>query len=158
MPTLTLPPILVLVKSELGLTLTSSEITYDTDITYMINKWELFLQLNFGLTDDQLLDENNWPPLARILISKLVVYDMILRSSKSRTFLGTGNLKHIKTGPSEAEWYDIALNVIKGGANGLTEYQQEICMLARRVGVHLYFCPDWKRSHLFIVGKKDKPC
>lgn len=41
------------------------------------NKWMLYLQAAFEITDIDLFKEEVWPPLARVLISKLIILDMI---------------------------------------------------------------------------------
>jgi PKD repeat protein len=41
------------------------------------NRWMLFLQAAFEVSDTDLFNESKWPPLARVLISKLIILDMI---------------------------------------------------------------------------------
>lgn len=41
------------------------------------NKWMIYLQAAFDISDTDLFKEEVWPPLARVLIAKLIVLDMI---------------------------------------------------------------------------------
>lgn len=41
------------------------------------NKWMLYLQSAFKITDADVFNEIKWPPLARVLIAKLIILDMI---------------------------------------------------------------------------------
>lgn len=50
----------------------------------LIQKWQLFLQPFIkpnGVLDADIFNEAKWPPIANVLISKLVAYDFILKAS-----------------------------------------------------------------------------
>lgn len=56
------------------------------NIQNIIQKWQLYLQplVNpSGIPDLYIFTEIKWPPLVNILISKLVIYDLILTSAKA---------------------------------------------------------------------------
>lgn len=240
----------------------------------LVRKWQLYLQASQKISDLDVFDETKWPPMANVLIAKLIVYDLILiaqrslmtstssRGGSSGSFvllsdysitlpivdpitiqsliindlvvlgpvtsfttleqikdwlntlnMGTwvtsgpdilsfgnknsfskltynvtgdaqavevlftqsnqristaaannttsgasgirGAVKSIETGPSKAEWFDMSnfwANIMKNGV--LDNSIQEICMFAMQIGVQLYFCPQRKRTKVFIVGHK----
>lgn len=134
-----------------------------------IKKWQLYLQptLDPKILDADVFDESKWPPLANILISKLVIYDLILRAaSLSITAANVQNntggaggtvkgaVKKIETGPSNAEWYDgndFWMNVM--GDGGIFQMLiNEICMYASRLRISLPMCPKGRTTHIFGVS------
>lgn len=46
-------------------------------------KWQLYLQNAANIDNDDVFDETKWPPLFNVLISKLIVYDLILKAATS---------------------------------------------------------------------------
>lgn len=48
-----------------------------------IRTWQLYLQPFMGIADIDVFNEINWPPLANVLISKLITYDIIMTAAKS---------------------------------------------------------------------------
>lgn len=48
-----------------------------------IMKWQLYLQPLLEISDADVFNEVKWPPLANVLISKLIIYEIILSASKS---------------------------------------------------------------------------
>lgn len=53
--------------------------------TNSIQKWMLYLQhmVSPKISDADVYNEAKWPPLVRVLISKLIIYDIILAAAKS---------------------------------------------------------------------------
>lgn len=45
-------------------------------------KWELYFQSAANVDDDDVFDETKWSPLYNVLISKLLVYDLILKAAE----------------------------------------------------------------------------
>lgn len=85
---------------------------------------------------------------------------VVTQSSQSASGGGTGSVlgpvKTIKTGPSEAAWFDPSIfwsNLFKTGGV-IDDLKQDICMYSRRVHVTLPFCPKYKQTVLPIVGKR----
>lgn len=57
-----------------------------------IKKWQLYLQPSFDISDADVFDETKWPPLANVLVSKLIIYDLIiLAAQNSMTSLSVNN-------------------------------------------------------------------
>lgn len=48
-----------------------------------VNSWQLYLQPQLSIPNEDVFNEAKWPSLANVLISKLVVYDIILDAAKS---------------------------------------------------------------------------
>lgn len=48
-----------------------------------IKTWQLYLQPFMGIDDADVFNEVKWPPLANVLISKLIIYDNIMTAAKS---------------------------------------------------------------------------
>ena len=46
-----------------------------------VQKWQLFFQPSFNILDSDVFDETKWPSLVNVLISKLVIYDLILNAA-----------------------------------------------------------------------------
>lgn len=65
--------------------------------TYLLRKWQLFLQnsLTPEISNEDVFVETKWPALANQLISKLIVYDLIVKASVS--FPASLNLSGNKT-------------------------------------------------------------
>lgn len=61
-------------------------IDYSSDqVDVFIKKWQLYLQplvVEKTITDIRVFDQPFWPPLVNMLISKLVIYEIILAASK----------------------------------------------------------------------------
>lgn len=61
-----------------------SGISYDSiGFTQGIRKWQLYLQEAANILDEDVFNEAKWPPLYNVLISKLIVYDLIIKASTS---------------------------------------------------------------------------
>lgn len=48
-----------------------------------IKKWQLYLQPKLEIDDSDVFNESLWPPVANVLISKLIVYEIMLSAAKS---------------------------------------------------------------------------
>lgn len=131
--------------------------------TQQIMYWKLYLQPQFNILDEDVEFDTSWPILARFLIAKLVVHSYIVAlikgalagsfgssTSEGETTTELGQLKKMKTGPSEAEWYNggtVLSDITKVGANGASTFDQlssDICALALRLSVMLPMCGAWK--------------
>lgn len=68
-------------------------LTYYSEV---IKKWQLFLQKSQLIADADVFNEIKWPPLANVLIAKLVVYDLILMITRNlitqMSIIGLNNL------------------------------------------------------------------
>lgn len=173
----TAPGLNVTIKGMVGYELPVG-ITWDeTGFQQTRMKWQIWLQEAAGIDDDDIFDETKWPQLYNVLISKLIVYDLILRaanvamnnmiglsSTASSTTLtpGTvkGPLKSLKTGPSEAQWYDSSTlwaSIFRSAAQGggtFSTLLSDICLYARRVQVQMPFCgPAPKRVRPFVIAR-----
>lgn len=142
-----------------------------------IKKWQYYLnpQLSTPLTTDTAIeDEDNWPYLWRVLIAELAVYDIIL--AEATKWMASGNLmfdpnngtantsvKTIKTGPSEAEWWDNQKNqalffkTMFTEKGALMQYKSAICDLAKRLKAFIPFCGQEKRVIPFIKAMPQVP-
>jgi len=126
-----------------------------TDKQILIDKWQLYLCI---LVDPNIaeVDYNNefaWPALVNELITELVAYDLIIQGanqfilglSQSGTSGGSGQLKKVVTGPTEAEWFGSgdagqAWNDIVKPGGALTQLINQICMLSHRLRIMLPIC------------------
>lgn len=132
----------------------------EEDKEIRLEYWRKFLQYSISppIEDNELNIEESWPPLVNVLIAKLVIYDLVLQAARdamlgsfgaggeSGESGGSGGLKSLKTGPSEAEWYDSSKSlesIFKVGAGGKTifdTFTEGICMLANQLGIKLSIC------------------
>lgn len=46
-----------------------------------IHKWMLYLQEGQQIPDADVFDESKWPPLVRVLIAKLIIYDLVINAA-----------------------------------------------------------------------------
>jgi PKD repeat protein len=122
---------------------------------YLISKWRLYLHDAFKVAIEYISDETKYTQLQNILIAKLVAYDRIIQLAKdfaassmgpSSTTGGQsegGNIKTIKTGPTEAEWYsasDTLKNFFASGPNGnsaMDDLMADICAIANHKDIRV---------------------
>lgn len=160
-------------------------------ITY-IQRYQLILKdaPDPEISLDLVFNEASWPSVYNILIAELVALEAIrqmasifaasgsisqlISSSSTSTEETEPELKRVKTGPAEAEWYSKFENAssiteqyanyydtIFGKGEGLmAELQKSVCLLASSIGVYLpTICGDIKGPYitLDIVTPKDLP-
>lgn len=130
-------------------------IDFDEDfkqVPDLILKWQLFLQplVNIEIEVNYINNELYWPPLVNYLIAYLITYDLILEVAQ-RYLISLGGssaeeggleVKSIRTGPTEAEWFqgsETWSEVFKD--SGLFDRLQEnICNLSHRLRITLEIC------------------
>lgn len=72
-------PIIELVLAELP-----SGISINTNnFNQILRKWQLFYQPAFSIADADVFDETKYPPLANVLIAKLIIYDFIMKGAQN---------------------------------------------------------------------------
>lgn len=125
---------------------------------------QLFLQPYLNIADADIFNEAAWSPLANVLVAELVVYKYITdkvnelvlamaqsgsNSSGQTTTQGSGALKRLQTGPSEAEWFDSATvstdfitASFKSGSTFDKTALTVICSLAQRLSIPHPYCPQ----------------
>jgi hypothetical protein len=124
-----------------------------------LTKWKLFIAplLDPEIPIDLIFDDSSWPLLAAELLVSLVIYEVLdisikayLLSAVGSTTSSTGStgiVKKVVTGPTEAEFFspkETMSEVIKpGGLFYITK--DTVCMLASRLNITLYICPDLNR-------------
>lgn len=69
--------ILEMVQYDLPVGLAFDSIGFDQNV----RKWQLYLQTAATIDDDDVFNENAWPSLWNVLISKLVVYDLVVKAA-----------------------------------------------------------------------------
>jgi PKD repeat protein len=157
-------PLETLLKTFLppNLDITSAE----SQIPVIVKKWQLFLQ---PLVDPEIeivnvFSQLYWPPLVNYLIAQLTAYDLIIAvanqfligmmgSSGSDSTMSAGEVKMIKTGPAEVEWFqgsETWSEVFKQGGT-FDQLTTQICSLSHRLRVTLYMCKEL--SHNTIVPR-----
>lgn len=116
-----------------------------------------------GVADVDTFNEAAYPPLVNALIAYTVAYQITLDNVGKNLILGSstgivggqpGLVKKIETGPSNAEFQDMA-NLQKQiyGKNGLLEQlKMELCKLASRLLIKMPMCPPLP-SPIFIPLK-----
>lgn len=129
-------------------------------------KWQLFLQPLVNPEID-VFDELFWPPLVNYMIAQLIAYDLIIAAA-NRYLIGiglqsgtdttgsAGEVKSVRTGPSEVEWFqgsETWSEVFKQGGT-FEELTKQICTLAHRLRITLYICEHL--SHSPIVPRVHK--
>lgn len=121
--------------------------------------WQLHLQtlITPNIADPFVFTEDQWPNLVNILIAKLVVHDIVMKSAKealagaissgSTTTTSGGGIKSIETGPSKVEWYDVSSTMSQifkpGGAGNKSIFDtlnDDICNIASRYRIKLPMC------------------
>lgn len=130
-----------------------------------IAQYQLYIQplVNSpGVAYADTFNEAAYPPLVNALIAMAAAYAIILDYGAKNLMLGStastsgspGLLKKITTGPSEAEWQDIASihKSVYGPAGLLTELQKELCDLAGRLMIRMKMCPPLP-TEVFIQQK-----
>lgn len=140
------------------------------ELSQNVRKWQIYLQplvyTPYEVLEADMFNQAKWPTLINILISKLVVYDMIMENARkammnsTSSSTGQGNLKSLETGPSKAEWYDASdfWSTMFKGADGIGfigALTTEICLFAARQNIYLPgICENRVDTPLFIIGKK----
>lgn len=140
-------------------------------------QWQLLIgpQLDPPVADPDIFNEEKYPGLANVLIAKLIVYDFAWASMGGTLISsgagansaggGSGSMKRVETGPSNAEWYNPAdsLDAMfrRAGKSG-SAYDQfitGICMLATRMGVSIpEICPQIQTTILPIKATTRGGC
>lgn len=137
-----------------------------SNINTLIQKWQLFLQplVDPEIEPVNIYSELHWPPLVNYLIAQLVAYDLIVgganqyligigNSSGSDSSGSAGEVKMIKTGPAEVEWFqgsETWSEVFKQGGT-FEQLNNQICSLSHRLRINLYICKPL--SHNTVVPK-----
>lgn len=142
-------------------------------------KWQLLLQaaVRPEILPADTYVEAAWPDEWNMLIAYCIVYDILMilsqeafignlglsssaDSGASNVSTGSGGLKRLVEGPSEAEWFDLSKsmgNLFKANADGSTAFSAitgQACMLAGKLGVKLPWCPNRKSMiPIPIIGK-----
>jgi len=147
--------------------LPSDYVISEIDLTQAVMRWQMYLQpkvyIPYVVTEADTFDQTKWPSLANVLISKLIVYEMFLNSSK-RTIISSsgsssgssttttggvvGAIKKIESGPSVAEWFNPATTISQtfssssrnsdGTAGGMVGMMAiDICLFAKRQNIAL---------------------
>lgn len=143
-----------------------------------VRYWRHYLQtlIDPNILDADLDDESKWPFLVNVLMAKLVIYDCILLEYKNLAVTatgssgdvddpspGTGPVKKIETGPTNAEWYDgsdVLSNMFKPNTQGQTTMdglQQDLCMLAKRVRIYLPICGKLNEGPIIPIKAEMDP-
>lgn len=138
----------------------------DAIIDGLAKVFQLYLAPRLNKTGDDIEDDTKWSTLENNLIAKLIVRERALNALKVSTAsagggTGSGGIKSIKTGPSEASWHDVSTywkSVLGNTTNSFAEFEKEVCMWARDLGVRLPFCEIPLDTKIFIVAKKRKSC
>lgn len=138
---------------------------------------------NPAISLEDTLDESKWPPLVKALIAKLIIYEALLLASRGSyiAFINSssttettgesistgekGGVKKITTGPSEVEWFDgsdTLSKMFKTTSNSVdspfTLLMKDVCLLARRLKISLYICPQPDITIPPIVFKRGIGC
>lgn len=152
--------ILLSIKEMVGQRLPGNMTVDTTKLENYIKVEQLFLQplVNPEMTQAMVFDEEEWPPLANVLVAELVAYKIILdtvnqltlalSNTSSNTSTQTQSaLKKIVTGPSQAEFYDQTTTVtdflsstFKEGSIFEKASVQVICNLAQRLNIDHPLC------------------
>jgi len=139
--------------------------------------WQLYIapQLDPPIVDPNIFNEAAYPGMVNVLIAKLVVYELVWAAlgntiigagaSGNATSGGSGAMKRVETGPSNAEWYDPSamLNAMFRGngsaGNAYDMFIQGICMLASSLGINIpEICPQIANATLFVKAKGTGDC
>lgn len=118
----------------------------------LIFKWQLFLAVlvDFEIEENNINNELYWPALHNYLIAQLCTYDIIL-SLAQRYLVNMGiqdstqaglEIKSIKTGPAEAEWFQGSetWSEIFKNEGFFDRLIEQICNLSHRLRVTLEIC------------------
>lgn len=125
----------------------------------LLLKWQLFLfpLVNVNIEDNNYNNELYWPPLVNYLIAYLIAYDLIIIASQ-KYLIGLGvetgssqsglEVKSIRTGPAEAEWFQGSETwgeVFKEGGS-FDVLKENICNLSHRLRITLEICRNLDHS------------
>jgi hypothetical protein len=107
-------------------------------------KWQAILAKGLKIPEQYTHNELKWPYLANLLIGYLLVRDLIIQSI-NQLLLATGSggeVKKIVTGPAEVEYHgsDSSLTKLLGKDGALDLFQNQICAIAARLGIHISGC------------------
>lgn len=163
------------IRSELPTNLELTEDYKQQRILY----WRLFLQEAAVIEDADLHVEANWPLNYNMLISKLVVYDALLRGAKyafvetiggsnsqsSSEETSSGGVKKIETGPASVEYFDTSTAVKEAfasgsGSDGLSLFDTlniNLCGLANKMGIKLPMCRRLRTINPIIPQYSQNP-
>lgn len=127
----------------------------------LIIKWQLFLQplVNPEIEIDKVFVETVWPPLVNYFIAQLAAYDLIVTganqyligmssTSGSDSTGSAGEVKSVKTGPAEVEWFqgsETWSEVFKQGGT-FDQLTTQICTMAHRLRIALQMCRPLSHS------------
>lgn len=136
--------------------LPSSLVPIEAVLEGYILKWQTFLAplVDPEIPSTALSLDASWPLLEAELVVSLVIYEILDNAIKAYLLsaVGTGSseggtlgiVKKVVTGPAEAEFFspkETMAEVVKpGGLYSTTK--DAVCMLASRLKVPLYICPD----------------
>lgn len=133
--------------------------------------WQLYLAPNMDpeIVNPDIFDESKWPGLANMLIAKLIVFELAwgstggsLISTGTLVSGGSGALKRMETGPSNAEWFDPSETVKSmfggTGSNAYSIFLDGICLLARNLNLRLPFCDNPNEPVLFRIANMGGGC
>lgn len=158
---------IVTVKKLVRVDIPSITVLSDEDLEQLAITYQNFLAPRFLIPDADKLDDTKYTYLQNNLVAKLIVRAKSLQSlSNAVTSSGgsgatVGATKSIKTGPSEASWYDPSLfwkSVLGTKYSSFEQFEQEICMFANDLGVRLPFCKAGKKTTIFTIAKKSSKC
>lgn len=86
-------------------------IVIDTDcFENTLHYWMLYLQSAVQLDDTQVFQEENWPQLYRVLIAKILIYEHILKLTKS-SLVNTNSTTQINKPPAFLELVDLTFSI-----------------------------------------------
>ena len=142
----------------------------DRDIPLTIRKWQLFLQplVEHELSIKDVHKQSAFSALENYLIAQLVARDYILNSANkylsqfNKSMLTESGdtkqeLRALKTGPSEAQWYsssELWGEIMKQDTGSLAMLTSSICTLAHRLRITFHFCV--KLSHSPVIPRHYK--
>lgn len=147
-------PITELLKLYIPQPLLNNE-EYKFDNNLSIQKWQLFLQplVSRIITNDYVYNQSAYSALENYLIAQLVARDCIINGANQYLAqFNAGALNHIgevgqelkmvKTGPSEAQWYASSemWSDIMAENGTLSILTHAICTLGHRLRITFHFC------------------
>lgn len=149
---------LITIDDILGFELPASITLDQSHKNYLLTKWRLYLQAAFAIETEYINDESHYSQLQNILLSKLVIYDLLLKEAQDYLASGMnggavssegaagGNVKRVETGPAQVEWYSSSKTLSEiftpndDGVSLFDEVLQDVCGLAGRLQVKLPMC------------------
>ncbi len=105
--------------------------------------------------------EPSWPYLGNMLIAYVIVRDLAVNSANEllvqQGSAGTGTMKKIVTGPTEAEWQDPSkiFNQLFQKEGIYEVFMDQICALAANFKVHISGCKENQAGPLTVIYSGD---